>query len=104
MFAQAALDFTRQPENVETLVAGGAVSLLQHLSQDVSPGIQHLATFALGRLATHSQEVAESVVTGDFQHFLVSWFLRNGTCCIPALATISTGTNDERGVQDLKPR
>ncbi|GAB4823776.1 hypothetical protein N2152v2_010822 [Parachlorella kessleri] len=72
VFAQAALDFTRQPENVETLVAGGAISLLQHLSQDVSPGIQHLATLALGRLATHSQEVAESLVTGDFQHFLVN--------------------------------
>ena len=71
VFAQAALDFTKQPENVETLVAGGAVSLLQHLSQDVSPGIQHLATLALGRLATHSQDVAQSLVAADFQHVLV---------------------------------
>jgi hypothetical protein len=38
VFSQAALDFVRQQDNVEALVAAGGVTLLQNLSKDPAPG------------------------------------------------------------------
>lgn len=43
----------------------GVMSLLRPLMLDVVPSIQQTAALALGRLAEHSDELAEAVVAED---------------------------------------
>ncbi|XP_053714631.1 sperm-associated antigen 6-like [Synchiropus splendidus] len=75
-FVQTIADLAVRPQNIEVLQNAGVVSLLRPLILDVVPGVQQTAALALGRLADHSDELAEAVVKGEILpqliHSLVS--------------------------------
>ncbi|XP_030612025.1 sperm-associated antigen 6-like [Archocentrus centrarchus] len=70
-FAQTVADLAKRTENVEMLRNAGVVSMLRPLMLDVVPGIQHTAALALGRLADHSNDLAEVVVQEEILPQLV---------------------------------
>ncbi|KAF4645774.1 putative sperm associated antigen 6 [Toxoplasma gondii] len=73
-FVQTVADLSSRPQNIETLHSAGThleqpgrcvMSLLRPLLLDNVPSIQQTAALALGRLASHSEELAEAVVTQE---------------------------------------
>jgi len=70
-FVGAVSDMTLRPNNVAPLLDAGVMKLLRPLLLDVVPHIQQSAALALGRLANHSETVAEALVEGDILPQLV---------------------------------
>ncbi|XP_034561696.1 sperm-associated antigen 6 [Notolabrus celidotus] len=70
-FVQTVADLASRPQNLEILQNAGVMSLLRPLMLDVVPSIQQTAALALGRLADHSDELAEAVVKEDILPQLV---------------------------------
>jgi len=70
-FVGAVSDMTLRPQNVAPLLDAGVMSMLRPLLLDVVPHIQQSAALALGRLANHSESVAEALVEGDILPQLV---------------------------------
>eukprot|EP00761_Pharyngomonas_kirbyi_P012960 gb/GECH01012987.1/.p1 GENE.gb/GECH01012987.1/~~gb/GECH01012987.1/.p1 ORF type:complete len:506 (+),score=126.62 gb/GECH01012987.1/:1-1518(+) len=64
-FVQAVADFASRPRHIEALQNVGVMELIRPLLIDHVPSIQASAALALGRLANHSDELAESVVSGE---------------------------------------
>ncbi|XP_029385345.1 sperm-associated antigen 6 [Echeneis naucrates] len=71
-FVQTVADLSARPQNIEILQNAGVVSMLRPLMLDVVPSIQQTAALALGRLADHSDDLAEAVVKEDILSDLVS--------------------------------
>ncbi|XP_008305657.1 sperm-associated antigen 6 isoform X2 [Cynoglossus semilaevis] len=70
-FVQTVADLASRPQNIEVLHNAGVMSMLRPLMLDVVPSIQQTAALALGRLADHSDELAEAVVREDILPQLV---------------------------------
>ncbi|XP_078136533.1 sperm-associated antigen 6 [Sander vitreus] len=70
-FVQTVADLALRPQNIEILQNAGVMSLLRPLMLDVVPSIQQTAALALGRLADHSDDLAEAVVKEDILPQLV---------------------------------
>eukprot|EP00118_Oscarella_pearsei_P025807 m.308804 g.308804 ORF g.308804 m.308804 type:complete len:503 (+) comp44865_c0_seq1:76-1584(+) len=70
-FVQTIAEFSSRPANIELLQNAGVMALLRPLLLDVVPTIQQTAALALGRLANHSDDLAEAVVRGDILPQLV---------------------------------
>lgn len=64
-FVQTIAELATRPQNIEALHSAGVMSLLRPLLLDTVPSIQQSAALAIGRLANHSEELAESVVQND---------------------------------------
>lgn len=64
-FVQTVADLANRPQNVEVLQNAGVMGLLRPLLLDNVPSVQQSAALALGRLASHSGELAESVVSNE---------------------------------------
>ncbi|XP_044195759.1 sperm-associated antigen 6 [Thunnus albacares] len=64
-FVQTVADLAARPQNIEILQNAGVMSMLRPLMLDVVPSIQQTAALALGRLADHSDDLAEAVVKED---------------------------------------
>ncbi|KAG7236992.1 hypothetical protein INR49_032923 [Caranx melampygus] len=71
-FVQTVADLTARPQNVEILQKAGVMSMLRPLMLDVVPSIQQTAALALGRLADHSDDLAEAVVKEDILPQLIN--------------------------------
>ncbi|CAL8311593.1 unnamed protein product [Merluccius merluccius] len=70
-FVQTVADLATRPQNIDSLQHAGVMSLLRPLLLDAVPTIQQTAALALGRLANHSDDLAEAVVRGDILPQLV---------------------------------
>ena len=64
-FVQTIAELSTRPQNIETLQAAGVMQLLRPLLLDIVPTVQQTAALALGRLANHSDDMAEAVVKSD---------------------------------------
>jgi HEAT repeat protein len=62
-FVQTIADLATRPQNIEDLHHAGVMALLRPLLLDNASSIQQSAALALGRLASHSNELAEGLVT-----------------------------------------
>ncbi|TKS87826.1 Sperm-associated antigen 6 [Collichthys lucidus] len=70
-FVQTVADLASRTQNIEILHNAGVMSMLRPLMLDVVPSIQQTAALALGRLADHSDDLAEAVVKEDILPQLV---------------------------------
>ncbi|XP_026147837.1 sperm-associated antigen 6 [Mastacembelus armatus] len=70
-FVQTVADLATRPQNIQILQNAGVMSMLRPLLLDVVPSIQQTAALALGRLADHSDDLAEAVVREDILPQLV---------------------------------
>jgi hypothetical protein len=71
-FVQTIAELATRSQNIEALHSAGVMSLLRPLLLDTVPSIQQSAALAIGRLANHSEELAESVVQNDIITQLIS--------------------------------
>ncbi|XP_040022533.2 sperm-associated antigen 6 [Gasterosteus aculeatus] len=70
-FVQTVADLAARPQNIELLQNAGVMPMLRPLLLDVVPSIQQTAALALGRLADHSDDLAQAVVKEDILPQLV---------------------------------
>ncbi|MEQ2202372.1 Sperm-associated antigen 6 [Xenoophorus captivus] len=70
-FVQTVADLATRPQNTEILQNAGVMPMLHSLMLDTVPSIQQTAALALGRLAEHSDSLAEAVVKEDILPQLV---------------------------------
>lgn len=61
-FAQQLADFAAKPQNIDNLYSLGVLKQLRTLLIDPTVSIQNSAALALGRIANHSEKLAEAVV------------------------------------------
>lgn len=61
-FAQQVADFASKPQNIDNLNSLGVLKQLRPLLLDPTVSIQNSAALALGRIANHSEKLAEAVV------------------------------------------
>uniref|UniRef100_A0A3P8UGZ2 Sperm-associated antigen 6 n=1 Tax=Cynoglossus semilaevis TaxID=244447 RepID=A0A3P8UGZ2_CYNSE len=61
-FVQTVADMASRPQNIEILHSAGVLPMLRALMLDVVPTVQQTAALAVGRLADHSDDLAEAVV------------------------------------------
>ena len=71
LFAQNVADLSVRPATIETMQDAGVMQLLRPLLLDNVPSIQQSAALALGRLANHSDDLAEAVVGNEILPQLV---------------------------------
>ena len=64
-FVQTISELAVRPQNIDTLHSAGVIGLLKPLLIDSVPAIQQSAALAIGRLANHSEDLAESVIQND---------------------------------------
>lgn len=64
-FVQTIAELSTRQQNVEALFSAGVMALLKPLLLDVVPSIQQSAALAIGRLASYSEELAQSVADND---------------------------------------
>lgn len=64
-FVQTIAELATRPQNIEALHSAGVMSLLRPLLSDSVPSIQQSSALAIGRLANHNEELAESVVQNE---------------------------------------
>ena len=64
-FVNTVAELAIRPQNIDALYSGGAINLLKTLLLDPVPAIQQSAALAIGRLANHSEDIAESVIQND---------------------------------------
>ncbi len=65
VFVQSIAELASKSQNIETLHSAGVMSLLRPLLLDSVPSIQQSSALAIGRLANHSEILAESVISND---------------------------------------
>ncbi|VDK89161.1 unnamed protein product [Dibothriocephalus latus] len=70
-FAQTIAELSNRPQNTDTLLQCGVLSLLRPLLLDVVPNVQQNAAMAIGRLANHSEDLANCVVKAEILPQLV---------------------------------
>lgn len=81
-FVQTVAELATRPQNIEALqsagtlifnfsIISGVMALLRPLLLDNVPSIQQSAALALGRLASYSEDLAESVVSSQILPQLV---------------------------------
>lgn len=70
-FVQTVAELATRPQNIEALQSAGVMALLRPLLLDNVPSIQQSAALALGRLASYSEDLAESVVSSQILPQLV---------------------------------
>lgn len=61
-FVQTIADYACRPHTIDFLHQAGVMNLLKPLLMDCVPSIQQTAAIALGRIANHSDAMAEAVV------------------------------------------
>ena len=61
-FAQQIADFASKPQNIDNLHSLNVLKQLRPLLLDPTVSIQNSAALALGRIANHSEKLAEAVV------------------------------------------
>ncbi len=61
-FVQHIAELATRPQNIPALHSAGVMSLLRPLLLDSVSSIQQSAALAIGRLANHSEEIADSVI------------------------------------------
>lgn len=61
-FAQQLADFAAKPQNIDNLYSLGALKQLRALLIDPTVSVQNSAALALGRIANHSEKLAEAIV------------------------------------------
>lgn len=71
-FVQNVAELATRPQNIESLSSAGVMLLLRPLLLDTVPSIQQSAALAIGRLANHSEELAESVIQNDIISQLIA--------------------------------
>jgi 3-methyladenine DNA glycosylase AlkD len=71
LFAQNVADLSVRAATIETMQDAGVMQLLRPLLLDNVPSIQQSAALALGRLANHSDDLAEAVVGNEILPQLV---------------------------------
>ena len=64
-FVQHIAELATRPQNIMALHSAGVMSLLRPLLLDSVSSIQQSAALAIGRLANHSEELAESVIQNE---------------------------------------
>jgi hypothetical protein len=62
---QTVAELASRPQNIDALQNAGVMAQLRPLLLDTVPSIQQSAALALGRLANHSEALAESVVKNE---------------------------------------
>ncbi|KAM6900740.1 sperm-associated antigen 6 [Xenentodon cancila] len=87
-FVQSVADLASRPQNIDLLQNAGVLCILRSLVLDVVPSIQQTAALALGRLADHSESLAEAVVKGDILPLLVQSLTSPNRCCKKAAAFV----------------
>lgn len=70
-FVQKVAELAVRPQNIDALQDAGVMRLLRPLLLDIVPSIQQSAAMALGRLANHSDDLAEDVVANEILPQLV---------------------------------
>lgn len=70
-FVRCVADLTLDSRNMKPLFNGGVVELLKPLLVDHVPSVQIASALALGRIASHSTEMAEHTAKGPTLHTLV---------------------------------
>jgi 3-methyladenine DNA glycosylase AlkD len=70
-FVQKVAELAVRPQNIDALQDAGVMRLLRPLLLDIVPSIQQSAALALGRLANHSDDLAEDVVANEILPQLV---------------------------------
>jgi len=70
-FVQKVAELAARPQNIGSLQDAGVMRLLRPLLLDTVPSIQQSAAMALGRLAAHSEDLAEEVVANEILPQLV---------------------------------
>lgn len=70
-FVQAVSEHAVRPQNIPYLQNAGVMALLRPLLLDSVPSVQQTAAIALGRLASHSDDLAEAVVSNEILPQLV---------------------------------
>jgi HEAT repeat protein len=70
-FVNTVAELAIRPQNIDALYSGGAINLLKTLLLDPVPAIQQSAALAIGRLANHSEDIAESVIQNDIISHLI---------------------------------
>jgi len=70
-FVQTIAELATRPQNIEALHSAGVMSLLRPLLSDSVPSIQQSSALAIGRLANHNEELAESVKENDILSQLI---------------------------------
>lgn len=71
-FVQSVADLATRPQNIEALSSAGVMLLLRPLLMDNVSSIQQSAALAIGRLANHSEDLAESVIQNDIISQLIA--------------------------------
>ena len=87
-FVQSIAELAQRPQNIEGLFSAGVMSLLRPLLNDEVPSIQQSAALAIGRLANHSEGLAESVINNKIIHELIHYssnqnrFFKKAACFV----------------------
>jgi 3-methyladenine DNA glycosylase AlkD len=71
-FVQNVAELATRPQNIEALNSAGVMLLLRPLLLDSVSSIQQSAALAIGRLANHSEDLAESVIQNDIISQLIA--------------------------------
>ncbi len=71
-FAQQLADFAAKPQNIDSLMNLNILGQLRPLLMDPTISVQNSAALALGRIASHSEKLAEMVVEKKVLPALVS--------------------------------
>jgi hypothetical protein len=79
-FVQVIADASTRSQNLDTLQACGALSLLRPLLLDNVASIQQTAVLAIGRLANHSEQLATAVVDCGLVPTLICSFAKQNVC------------------------
>ncbi len=80
-FVQHIAELATRPQNIMALHSAGVMSLLRPLLLDSVSSIQQSAALAIGRLANHSEELAESVIQNEIISQLI-YSLSNQNFCM----------------------
>lgn len=92
-FVKSVAEMAKAVQNVEALQQAGAMQLLRPLLLDSVPSIQQSAALALGRLANHSEDLAQEVVSNQVLPQLVHslanqsrYYKKSASFCVRAVS------------------
>ena len=81
-------DYASKAQNIEHLYDLGALKQLRTLLLDPADPIKNSAALALGRIANHSEKIANAVVEEEvLPQLIVSLAKQNVTLCISRIST-----------------
>ena len=87
-FAQQLADFAAKSQNIDNLYSLGALKQLRALLIDPTVSVQNSAALALGRIANHSEKLAEAVVENQvLPQLVVSLGQQNVHQALPSPST-----------------